>query len=208
MADNHLTRYDEKDKYRAVTIWIRTGNMAEVERQTGIKYRTLREWKKKSWWTDKERELQSAVRRPIIKKCSGLLNKGLEAIEDRLTNGDEVVVHSKGEGTIHRVKVSLRDVSKVITDISGLMDRFEKIESNISSEEQGQVQESSVEKLAEQMINVLSKKADNAKEVKPIILASIDKEDNDIQGTPQRVTEEAIKEQLLGNIKEDDREDF
>ena len=160
---SHKELYDEHDHYKVVAMWVECGNLSKIARETGIHYNTLRNWKKNEWWGEKEKEMRSAFRRPVLKKCEKLLMKTLDAIDDRLENGDEVAGNSKDGPWVQKVKVAARDLTRIVTDLSNRMDRLEDSEDGLTKEQAGGIKDESLERLAEQLFRYVDAKPDEAK---------------------------------------------
>lgn len=178
MTDLKLTkeRYDERTRYEVVSAYIESGNLSKVSRDFDIHYNTLKIWKKSPWWAEREKELRSAFRRPVIKRCQSLYLKALDAVEDRLENGDEVVVNSRQGQSIHRVKVPAKDLVRVAAELSTRIERIENVEDGISQEERGTGQDGAIATLAEQLTKYLTDSGNKAKEAKGITIVQTEDE--------------------------------
>ena len=75
-------------KYQAVELFLKHGNMKEVEHQLSIPYITLKYWKKSAWWDEYVRAIKGEEDLKIATKVSELLEKALKKINDRLEDGD------------------------------------------------------------------------------------------------------------------------
>lgn len=80
--------WSNEAKYQAVELFLKSGNMKEVEHQLNIPYITLKYWKKAAWWDEYVRAIKGEEDLKIATKVSELLEKALRKINDRLEDGD------------------------------------------------------------------------------------------------------------------------
>ena len=99
--------YTDKKKVEALTIFAVTGNIAEVERLTGVTRHIFKKWQKEEWFADTLEDLRSENDHQFDAAFTSIIEKLIGAINDRVANGDHVVLR---DGTIIRKPVSLRDV--------------------------------------------------------------------------------------------------
>jgi transposase-like protein len=117
-ADEDGIWSDEK-RIEAVAIYIALGSMAETHKATGIPLNTLWSWKqRKSWWEDVEKALRAEHNNQTSSKLSGIVDKTLAAIVERVESGDWV--YNQRSGEITRVPVSAAALNKIA---SALLDR-------------------------------------------------------------------------------------
>ena len=86
-----------------------------VEAVTGVPRQTIRIWKMQPWWNDLVKEIQQSEDQELDGKLSKIIDRSLDAVNERLTNGD-FILDSK-TGTIKRVPVKMRDAHRVTTDL-------------------------------------------------------------------------------------------
>lgn len=110
---NH--NWPKEKKLQAVVQWLALGNMKLVEATTGVNYGLLRQWKMQPWWKEFELEVRNTDNLQLDTKLTKLVDKSLEAVADRLENG-EAIWDSK-TGTIQRKPVNMKDSAKVATDL-------------------------------------------------------------------------------------------
>lgn len=109
------TTWPKEKKLQAVAQYLALGNMKLVEATTGVNYGLLRQWKLQPWWSEFEKEIRNTENVQLDNKLTKIVDKSLEAVADRLENG-EAVWDSK-TGSIVRKPVNLRDSAKVATDL-------------------------------------------------------------------------------------------
>ena len=99
--------YSEKKKIEAITIFAVTGNIAEVERLTGVTRYIFKTWQREPWFHEALDELRNENDHQFDAAFTSIIDKLIGAINDRVANGDHVVLRN---GEIIRKPVSLRDV--------------------------------------------------------------------------------------------------
>ena len=99
--------YSDKKKVEALTIFAVTGNIAEVERLTGVTRHIFKKWQKEEWFHEALEDLRNENDHQFDAAFTDIIEKLIGAINDRVANGDHVVLR---DGTIIRKPVSLRDV--------------------------------------------------------------------------------------------------
>lgn len=82
---------------------------SELERLTGIKAATIRDWRTSDWWVEMLEKVHAAHDTETVSKLTKIVDTSLELIQDRLLNGDYVCNPKTGE--IYRKPASLRDVT-------------------------------------------------------------------------------------------------
>lgn len=107
-----------EQKLFATIAYLITRSSIKAEAISGVRNGTIRQWKKNApWWGDAVRAFRAAQRDELVAKLSKIAMTGLENAEERLENGDEVVLTKTGK--IIRRKVSARDaawIAAVATD--------------------------------------------------------------------------------------------
>lgn len=127
---------DEK-RIEAVATYIALGSMAETHRVTTIPLNTLWSWKQQdTWWGDVEKALRAELNNDTSSKLSGIVNKTLSAITDRVENGDWL--YDQRTGDIKRMPVtaaSLNRIASTLLDRRLLLDQMEvsKVEEEVDS---------------------------------------------------------------------------
>ena len=118
--------YTWEHKIKVVATLLATGNMAHAARTHNIDYSTLQDWKKKPWWPKLLAEVKQAARADLQTKMSKIVSKALDAVEDRIENG-EVVLNNK-TGELLRKPASLRDVNNVASGMISQQIQLEKLD--------------------------------------------------------------------------------
>lgn len=143
--------YSEKKKIEAITIFAVTGNIAEVERLTGVTRYIFKTWQRESWFHEVLEELRNENDHQFDAAFTSIIEKLIGAINDRVANGDHVVLR---DGTIIRKPVSLRDVigAMMIT-----IDKRQLLRGKPTSRSESVSVENRLEKLVSQFENLAKK---------------------------------------------------
>jgi hypothetical protein len=119
------TKWPKEKKLQIVAQWLAIGNLRLVSEVSGVSYGLLRQWRMEPWWNEFEGEIRRTEGIQLDNKITKIVNKALEAVEDRLDNG-EIVLNNK-TGELVRKPVQLRDVHKVAAD---MVSRREQLREN------------------------------------------------------------------------------
>ena len=106
-ADGSSTHWSDKKKYETVATYARTGNQDLTARLTGVPEPTIKLWRKSDWWKDALIEIRSQEDSKLDSRMSGLIDRALEAVEDRLINGDYILDSKSGQ--VIRVPTKMKD---------------------------------------------------------------------------------------------------
>ena len=110
-----------------VAAYISLGRSNLVEAVTGVPNGTVRQWKTQDWWRELEYQLRSENNLEVDAKLQKIVNKSLDAVLDRVENGD--FFYDVKTGSVQRTPAKLRDLAKVASeavDKSVLLQKFTK----------------------------------------------------------------------------------
>lgn len=107
--------WDDKKKFEAVSTYLAAGTLELTSAITNVPVQTLRSWKRTDWWRTYLEELQYEDNIQLDSKLEKILNKSLDAVMDRVENGD--TIYDPRTGKQIRIPAKLRDVQKVTTDL-------------------------------------------------------------------------------------------
>src|SRR5690348_595323 len=139
------TPYPDNKKLEVVTTYLALGKVPMVEAVTGVPRATIRQWKLQPWWLEMVNQIQTESDQELDAKLSKIVERSLDAINERIENG-EFILDSK-TGTVKRVPVKLKDVHKVAVD---LLDKRDLIRGKPEKQKQAEVQVDVLKKLANQ----------------------------------------------------------
>ena len=173
--------YREDQKINAVAEYLILGSIPEVSRKTGIALQTLRNWKQSDFWKQTAEELQKESNQKLQGKLSGVIDKGLEVIDDRLTNGDSV--YNSKTGKIVKMPLKAKDANQITKDA---------IDKRIMLEKVNKVEKQTDQGINERLDNLKKEflKFVNSKEIK----ASEMTNDKEVVTTSFRTIEELVPE--------------
>ena len=113
---NHpRSKYTVEQKVQACTYYVSTGRIKDVALMTGVPAATISSWKRSAaWWDETCAEIKITKNEELESLLTHSLHMASEAIVDRLTNGNEVLVDGEnGEKELRRVKVPARELSQL-----------------------------------------------------------------------------------------------
>ena len=120
----HGTKYTNDQKLAIAAAWSLCADDAAIAQGFDVKIGTLKTWKREVWWRDALLEIQSKQSQRLIAKCHRALDTALDALQDRVEYGDEIVL-AKGKDdngdliTIgYRVPVKARDLSAIVNTLA------------------------------------------------------------------------------------------
>lgn len=118
--------WNEKKRMEVLTTFLATGSQAFTSRATGVPEDTIRSWRKAAWWKERTDEIKSDNNLVLDQKLTKVMDKALEAVIDRIDNGE--YMYDPRTGEIRRVPAKLRDVQKVAGDMIDKKQLLEKIQ--------------------------------------------------------------------------------
>jgi hypothetical protein len=80
--------YNLEQKTDACAMYCVYGDTDQVSELTGIPAKFLREWKSEPWWTEIQKKVFIEQNEKLAGRITGVLDKSLEHLVDRLDNGD------------------------------------------------------------------------------------------------------------------------
>lgn len=107
--------WPEKKRIEALTTFLATGSQAHTAAITGIPEPTIATWRKQEWWQERMKDIKDSETIALDKRLSKVMDKALDAVLDRVENGE--YMYDPRTGEIRRVPAKLRDVQKVAGDM-------------------------------------------------------------------------------------------
>lgn len=126
--------WSEKKKIEALTTFLATGSQAHTSAITGIPEETIRTWRKSEWWAERTREFKSDNNIVLDNKLTKVMDRALDAVLDRLENGE--FVFNPKTGVMERVPAKLRDVQRVASDVIDKKQLLERVTRNEKQDKQ------------------------------------------------------------------------
>jgi len=101
------TKWDKDDIIKAARSYLLTGTFVATARDINVPVETIRNWAKKDWWPILLEEVNYLKNIETEGQLTKLFDKALAEVDDRLTNGEMVLV----KGELIRKPVSVRDAA-------------------------------------------------------------------------------------------------
>lgn len=102
--------WSEAKRIEAVTLHLSIGSLPEVSRIMGIPYKTLEQWKAKDWWKELVAKIQQDEDANLDAKTNKIVNKALDALMDRIENGE--YIYDQKTGKIKQTPAKLADLTR------------------------------------------------------------------------------------------------
>lgn len=103
--------WPDEAKEMAVAHYALTGSLSRVSDITSVPLRTLKNWRTEQWWQDMLDRVRIEGDEELDAKFTGIIDKAMEQINDRLQNGDFIYDTKKGE--LVRKPIGTRDAATV-----------------------------------------------------------------------------------------------
>lgn len=85
---NNPSYFNLEQKTDACALYCVYGDIEQVSEMTGIDPKFIRQWKDEPWWTEIQKKVFIEQNEKLASRISGVLDKSLEHLVDRLDNGD------------------------------------------------------------------------------------------------------------------------
>jgi len=106
------SRFSPEQRLYGVFAYVLTSSSRKASKYTGIPDRQLREWKAGSkWWPIAEKEVRRVMAEKLDAGLTALIHQTMGELEERLTNGDEVI---RPDGTVMRKKVEAGKLAMIL----------------------------------------------------------------------------------------------
>lgn len=122
--------YPIEKKLEVVNMYLQLGNMRLISELTKISYDLLIDWKKTKWWAELYDEVKRAKSSKTNNTVNSIIETSLDAISDRLENGEWILNQKTGE--MVRKPVSLRDAARVASDLRSQQIKLDELEARIT----------------------------------------------------------------------------
>lgn len=147
-------RWSDKQKMEAITSYLLLGNLALTSRMLNIPEITLRIWKASDWWKQAVDDLKGQERIELSNKMKKIVDAAHSVVENRLLNGDPVLIQKTGEVVMK--PVAMKDAHRVAVDLLNQRDTLERV--NKPAEEQTSSNDDKLKVLAERFAEFATKK--------------------------------------------------
>lgn len=107
--------YSDALKMKVACTYALTGNSRRTSEMTKVPEGTIRAWKSTEWWHEIMSRIREEQNEELDAKLTKLVDKALDAVNDRLENGD--YVYNAKTGSLSRKPVSMKDLA-IVTAIT------------------------------------------------------------------------------------------
>ncbi len=146
--------WSDKTRMDLVVSYVILGNLRLAAANAGVPEDTVRRWKMQPWWKEAEDEIRRSSKLALSGKLNGVVAKSLEALEDRLDNGDYLY-----DAKLHkfvRKPISASTANKIVNDMVEQSIELERIASQDKVTEEGVMD--TLNKIREEFKQMLSKR--------------------------------------------------
>jgi len=183
---NHFT---DEEKLNAVCVYAVSGNARRTAELTSIPEATIRGWKQTQWWNEIMSRVHDEQDEELNSKLTNLVDKAVEAVNDRIDHGD--YLYDLKRGQLVRVPVKAKDLT-VVTAIA--IDKRELLRGKPTSRVEKVSTDEHLSKLRDDF-----RRFSLAQEVEQVRLDEI---------RTQEETADAYEDQYLSEVEEEDEEGF
>ena len=178
------TVWPQEARVQAVSQYLVLGNMALVSGITGIPHQLLRAWKRQPWWNEITEQVRATENLQMDNKLSKIVDRSLDAVLDRLENGE--FVYNQKTGQVIRRQVNMKDAAKVSVD---LITKRELLRGN-ATERKETSQISVADQLKELALEFAKWSSPTLQQTKPVIELEILEDQNAIHEERSESTRE------------------
>lgn len=107
--------YSDAQKMKVVCTYAVTGNSRRTSEMTKVPEGTIRVWKQTEWWHEIMSRIREEQNEELDVKLTALVEKAVDAVNDRLEHGDYRYIAKTGE--LVRQPVSMKDLA-IVTAIT------------------------------------------------------------------------------------------
>lgn len=133
--------WSKQKHIEVATTYLATGSMELTSQQCNVPVPTIKLWRKHEWWDELVKDLQNTDNEKLDSKMTKTIDKALEAIMDRLENGDYIMDQKTGK--VKQVPVKIRDATVAMNTLLDKRQLLRKLPTKIveQSSTQHQLQE-------------------------------------------------------------------
>ena len=141
-------KHPAAQRIAAIQGWLVSGSFAEASRLSGVAANQIRRWRfDAKWWPEAERRLKAQQKDSISAMLSGVIQKSLGQLHERLELGDEVL--TRDGGTAY-VKIRAKDLASI-------MAQAQLAQKNLTENQQDSVKETTTMQLLEDKLRQIAK---------------------------------------------------
>lgn len=107
--DPNHRKYTPEEKIQCCTLYFLCGNMRKVEKDTGIQWQQINDWRRNStWWSELTAKLRREKQDELDASITNFLHEAQSQALDRIKNGDFKLTAS---GELKRIPMSGKDIA-------------------------------------------------------------------------------------------------
>jgi hypothetical protein len=104
--------WTDKDKLKVIAAFSVLGNATKVEEVTGVPSNTINYWKTLPWWFEEMEKLRRSEDDAMISGYGKIMKKTIEKLEERIDNGDMVILR---DGSTVMKPIPAKDLAHIST---------------------------------------------------------------------------------------------
>lgn len=106
--------WSEKKRIEATTLFAAMGNFTKVAELSGVPSHTLRQWAKEDWFLRLLEEIRAENDQALDAKFSNIVHTALDQVQERLENGDTVLLR---DGTQVRKPILAKELAQISSSV-------------------------------------------------------------------------------------------
>lgn len=162
---SHLNiKYRPEDRIYAATCWVVLGSREKASQHCGVPADTIGYWMRTTWWKNLVKLVRRAYQDELDAKLTGVIHDGVDALQDRVENGNFRVNPATGE--LHRVPLSSTELARDAVGI--LFDKRALIRGDPTSRTEKISSEEILKQLAAQFLKLVKENEPKAIECEVI----------------------------------------
>lgn len=195
-----MSHWSDEKKYEVVTSYLALGKTPVVSALTKVPVDTIKQWRLQPWWKELVSQIQSETNQELDTKLSQIIDKSLDAVNDRVENGEFRLDPRTGKVT--RVPASLKDVHRVAVD---LLDKRGDVRAAPIKEKQELVTQDVLKKLAANFSDWVKLNLKQPRVVEGEVLAIHEERSEGLRDGVQEVPQPSRPEEEQGGTEQSTR---
>ena len=126
---DHPVAFPVEVRLKVVEDFLLYGSYKKAGDINGVSQNTVSKWKHQPWWKEFEDEILAQRAVATTNKIAGVVDIGLDVVQNRLVEGD--FSYNQKTGEIYRQPVKLKDAASAV---NGLMQRAQALQKTIDKQ--------------------------------------------------------------------------
>lgn len=106
--------WSEKKRIEATTLFAALGNFTRVAELSGVPAHTLRQWAKEDWFVRLLEDIRAENDQALDAKFSNIVHTALDQVQERLENGDTVLLR---DGTPVKKPIPAKELAQISSSV-------------------------------------------------------------------------------------------